>query len=500
MATADKAQSDPKLLLTSSGVTLAQNLRDGQCTSQEVVTAHIDQVRRVNGELNAMVKTRFDDALREARLADKKLATARNSKNPEKALQNLPPFLGVPCSIKENFACEGMPQASGLVSRRHIINDSDAPTVARMKKAGAIVLGVTNTPELCMWMETNNQVYGRSNNPYNPAHIVGGSSGGEGAIIGSGASPFGLGADVGGSIRMPAFFNGVFGHKPSPGVVPNTGQVPLPQGKTGIYCTTGPLARRASDLMPLLKVLAGPDGVDPQCEKVTVDDSGAVDLADLKVLQVADNGRIKVSADLMQSQESAAGFLQSCCADVQRPRFKALKSSFEIWAACMGDSGVAPFAEQLGAGQSINTPLELAKWAVGRSDHTLPALGLAALEKVPMSKRYLALGDSLRQQLLDELGDNGVMLYPVYSRVAPKHNVPLLLTMHWVYCGIVNAMGFPSTSVPMGLNADGLPLGLQVITAPGNDHLSIAVANALEKRFGGWVPPWRSARNTSSLI
>ena len=138
----------------------------------------------------------------------------------------LPPLLGVPCTIKENFAFVGTPQASGLLARAHIVNDHDAPAVARLRAAGAIPLGVTNTSELCMWMESFNKVYGITNNPYDPTRTVGGSSGGEGAIIGSGASPFGLGADVGGSIRMPAFFNGVFGHKPSPLLIPNGGQYP----------------------------------------------------------------------------------------------------------------------------------------------------------------------------------------------------------------------------------------------------------------------------------
>lgn len=433
-----------------------------------------------------MVRERFDAALAEADEADNRLAACRN----DRERNALPPFHGVPCSIKENFACAGMPQASGMRARAHIINEHDAPTVARMKQAGAIVLGVTNTPELCMWMETNNKVYGRSNNPYNPQHIVGGSSGGEGAIIGAGGAPFGLGADVGGSIRMPAFFNGIFGHKPSPGVVPNTGQVPLPQNETSQYCTTGPLTRRAEDLYPLLKILAGPDGEDPVCKDTNLTDPAEVDITSLRVLQVPGNGRIRVDGELRASQAAAADFLGSVGAQVQRPRLKHLKRSFEIWAARMGEADVESFASQLGLRSTAGTLAELARWGIGRSDHTLPALGLAALEMVPMSKRFLRLGDELRAQLLDELGDDGVMLYPVYSRPAPRHNVPILLTTHWVYSGIVNAMAFPATAVPLGLSTKGLPLGLQVIARPGNDHLCLAVAMALEKRFGGWVPPW----------
>lgn len=490
-ANRDSAVIDSEKLLTSSAIQLAAWIRSGEVSSREVVQAHVDHAQRVNPVLNAIVRDRYAQALEEADTADQRLRACRGS---ARSLAKLPPFHGVPCSIKENFACEGMPQASGMVARRDIISEQDAPTVARIKAAGGIVIGVTNTPELCMWMETSNRVYGRSRNPYDERHIVGGSSGGEGAIIGSGAAPFGLGADVGGSIRMPAFFNGVFGHKPSPGVVPNTGQVPLPKGKTNQYCTTGPLARRAEDLMPLLRLLSGPDGQDPDCLKPTkFGDPAAVDLASLRVLQVPGNGRIRVSRELVAAQESAASGLAALGASIRRPTLKHLHWSFEIWAARMGESGVDPFAVQLGQGREISTFAELGKWALGRSDHTLPALGLAALEKLPMPKRFLKLGDELRSQLLDELGDNGVMLYPVYSRPAPRHNVPLLLTTHWVYSGIVNAMAFPATSVPMGLSRKGLPLGLQVISAPGNDHLCIAVAQELERQFGGWVPPWSAS-------
>ena len=244
-------------LLSLSAVELARRIREKRILSREVVETHIAHIQRVNPDLNAVVRERFDDARREAEAADRRIQAANGDE--------LPPFLGVPCTIKECFALTGMPNSSGLVARKGEIARQDATAVARLRAAGAIPLGVTNVPELCMWMETDNRVYGRTNNPYNVKHIVGGSSGGEGAIIASGASPFGLGSDIGGSIRMPAFFNGVFGHKPSAGLVPGTGQYPIATNQALRYLTTGPLARRAEDLMPLLRVLAGPDGQDGGC-------------------------------------------------------------------------------------------------------------------------------------------------------------------------------------------------------------------------------------------
>lgn len=474
-----------KNYLTLSAVQIAAAIRQEKVTSVGIVETHIKHIQQVNPQLNAVVFERFAEARAEAAAADAAIA---------KKQKNLPPLHGVPCTIKENFEFTGTPQASGLVARKHIMNTQDAPTVARIRAAGGIPLGVTNTSELCMWMESNNRVYGRTNNPYNAAHIVGGSSGGEGAIIGSGASPFGLGADVGGSIRMPAFFNGVFGHKPTPGIVPNTGQVPMPHGDILKYCVTGPLARRAEDLMPLLKILAGPDAGDSLAQTVELGDPTKVDLSKLHVISIRGNGRQRVSNDLRQAQQRCEDGLQALVGSVRNTQLEGLKKSFEIWGAMMEAAGGEPFASQLGEGDAISVTKELAKWALRRSDHTLPGLILAAAEKVPLSKKYVAMGEALREEMLELLGDNGVMLYPPYSCVAPKHYLPMAKTFDWVYCGILNVMQLPVTQVPLGLNKQGLPMGVQVVGAPGKDHLTIAVALELERQFGGWVPPWNAHR------
>ncbi len=464
--------------LHQSATALAAAIRNGQCSSAAVVDAHIDHIQKVNPRLNAVVFERFELARQEARLADQRIASAPPG-------QTLPPLLGVPCTIKENFELEGTPQTSGLVARKGLINTTDAPSVARLRAAGAIVLGVTNCSELCMWMESNNRVYGRSNNPYNPAHIVGGSSGGEGAIIGAGGSPFGLGADVGGSIRMPAFFNGVFGHKPSPGIVPNAGQIPLPEGAIDRYCVTGPLARRAEDLMPLLRILSD--------APTSLGDPAKVELSSLKLISIAGNGRHRVSPDMQQAQQRAVEALRPVVAEVQPARIKSLRASFEIWAAMMGAAEPEAFAAQLGRGQAINTPLELLKLMAGRSAHTLPALVLALSEKMPLNQaRWQARAQALREQLLELMGPQGVLLYPSYSCAAPRHRAPIYRhTFHWTYCGIINVLELPATQVPLGLNAKGLPVGVQVVGLPGQDHVTIAVAQELERRCGGWQPPDR---------
>ncbi|WP_421717637.1 amidase [Algiphilus sp.] len=477
--------------LRSSATEMAEALRQGRVTARRLVDLHIARIEAVNPRLNAVVVARFDAARAEADAADARRAAA----DPDTVL---PPLLGVPCTLKENFAFAGLPQTSGLVQRARRIAEQDAPTVGRLRAAGAIPLCTTNVPELCMWMETHNRLYGRTNNPYDPRRIVGGSSGGEGAIVGAGGAPFGLGADVGGSIRFPAFFNGVFGHKPTPGIVPNSGQMPEPQGAMNRNCVTGPISRRAGDLWPLMRILAGADGRDPECHGRLTGDPATVDLSALPVVSIVDDGRHRVQRDLRHAQAGAAQWLGEQGGGLRHIRPASLRHAFEIWSTLMQEAGPEAFAAQLGEGTPIAVGRELLKWSLRRSPHTLPALALAGAEKLPMPRRrFLRMAESLRQELLDAIGD-GVLLYPPYSSPAPRHNVPMLRVFHFAYCGLFNVLGFPSTAVPLGLNARGLPLGTQVIAAPGRDHVCVAVAEALEQGFGGWVPPW-TVRNGRAL-
>lgn len=474
-------------LVTVSGVELARRIRTRQTSARAVVDAHIARIEAVNPTINAVVARRYDEARADADAADARIAAA-----PDPAA--LPPYLGVPCTIKECFALAGMPQSSGLVARKDVVAAVDATAVARLRAAGAIPLGVTNVSELCMWYETNNRVYGRTNNPYDPSRIVGGSSGGEGAIIGAGGSPFGLGSDVGGSIRMPAFFNGVFGHKPTGGLVPGTGQYPLAHGEAARIVATGPLCRRAEDLWPLLRILAGPDGVDQGARAMALGDPAAVRVGSLTVVDVEDNGVNRVSRELAAAQQRAATALACAGARVRRVRFPSLRRSFEIWSATLAAADGQSFSVLLGNGQPTRGARELVRWALRRSPHTLPAIGLALLERVNdwapgRAARAVELGRALRREILDALGDDGVLLYPSYVSAAPRHYKPLWPPFNFVYTAIVNVLELPATQVPLGLDAAGLPLGVQVVAPPARDHLGVAVALHLERQFGGWVPP-----------
>jgi fatty acid amide hydrolase 2 len=475
-----------ELLRSASAMEVATRIRRRAVSSREMVDACIAEVERVNPTLNAVVATRFDEARAEAELADRRLAS--------EDVASLPPLHGVPCTIKECFALVGMPQTSGLPARVGFRPSSDAPAVTRLRDAGAIPVGVTNVSELCMWMESFNRVYGRTNNPYDPSRIVGGSSGGEGAIVGSGASLFGLGSDVGGSIRMPAFFNGVFGHKCSAGLIPNSGQYPEGDGAAGNFLSTGPIARRAEDLSMLVRILAGPHESDANTKPIPLLDPTQVDLSRVRVLNVPDDGRTYVSPALRASQKRVAEHLRSLGCQVEERRFVRLKKAFDIWSSMLHDSQGTPFATLLANGEKWKSVPELAKLLTRRSAHTLPAVILAVGERITdlapgHTRAMVEQGRLLRAELDEALAGDTVMLYPPYGMVAPKHDVPLLWPFLWVYTAILNVMQLPVTQVPLGLDPRGLPLGVQVAAGHGHDHLTLAVAHELERAFGGWVRP-----------
>lgn len=487
------------VLLTWSATRLAELIRRREVSSREVIETHIRRIEEVNPLLNAMVADRFALARVEADEADRALK--------RQARTNLPPFHGVPCTIKEAIALKGMPFTAGHVGRLGVLAVQDATATSRLRTAGFIPVGVSNTSELCMWMESHNKTYGRTRNPYHPSRTAGGSSGGEGALVGSGASPVGLGADIGGSIRMPAFFNGVFGHKPTGGLIPNTGNYPIAHGDALRYMTTGPLVRRAEDLWPVIRILAGPDGTDPECRAFWLGDPEVVDLTRLRVLVIEDNGIVPVHPELRSALFEAAGHLSGLGARVEYDRIPTLRDSGFIWASMLSEAGGPSYAERLGLGRPVHPWFATILYLLGLSPYTLPSLGLLWLERLTSShperrRRYVEAGQRLREDLCRRLGDHGVLLFPPYPEPAPPHNRPLIPPFQWLYTAIFNVLEMPATVVPMGLGAEGLPVGLQVIAVHGNDHLCVAVARELERAFGGWVPPMRQRDSSSdpSLI
>ncbi|XP_042335563.1 fatty-acid amide hydrolase 2 isoform X1 [Sceloporus undulatus] len=486
----------PLLLLSASQ--LAASIRRRKVSCVDVIETYIGRIKQVNPLINALVRDRFEAALQEAHQVDKLLLEGHDD---EETLQEKFPFLGVPVTIKEAFALHGLPNTSGLVNRRNIISVADATVVSRLKQAGTIPLGVTNCSELCMWYESSNRVYGRTNNPYDLGCIVGGSSGGEGCILAAAGSVIGIGSDIGGSIRMPAFFNGIFGHKPTTGVVPNEGQFPNAMGIRTNFLCTGPMCRYSEDLEPMLRVMAGPN-----IGKLKLDEE--VSLENIKFYSMEhDGGSVfvsRVDREILQAHRKVVKHLETDLGvQVQNVAIRDMKYSFQIWSVMMSSSDsngqeTQAFTELLGDhGKPVWPSWELVKWMMGMSSHTLPAIALGLTEKVvkysPRENAKLAAkAQSLQTQMVNLLGDDGVLLYPSHPVVAPRHHTPLAMPFNFAYTAIFNILGLPVTQCPLGLSKDHLPLGIQVVAGPHNDHLTLAVARYLEKAFGGWVPPGTS--------
>jgi fatty acid amide hydrolase 2 len=469
---------------------LAERIRRGDLSAAEVVDTHIRRIEAVNPFINALVAERFAAARREAALLDRRV---RGGPAPGR-------LAGVPFTVKEMIAVAGMPCTFGCRNRAGLTSAADATVVARLRAAGAIVLGVTNVPEWGMWYETYNEVYGRTHNPHAPGRTAGGSSGGEAAVIGAGGVPFGVGADIGGSIRMPAAFCGVYGHKPTAGLVPLTGQHPVyadsAANPRSPYLVIGPMARSARDLALLLPIMAGPDGVDPNAEPLLLQRAEDVEWRGRRVWLLP-APRVKLarpaSAPLRDAVTAAGMVLQERGAQVEVAPDDLLRRAADIWFAALQSVGSTPFAELLGGGRRVRVLRETAAALAGRSAYSWPALFFALAEALGRKgERSLRSGlaelERCAGALQQLLGDDGVLITPVHPRPAPRHNEPVLFPFDFLYTAFFNALRVPATAVPFGFAADGLPLAVQVAAARGGDHLTIAAAIALEDAGPAWSP------------
>jgi amidase len=267
--------------LTATTVTsLALGIRRKEYSVAEVVDAHLARIAEVNPKLNAVVAITAERARAAAAAADRAVAKG----------ERLGPLHGIPMTVKDSFDVAGVISTAGTTGRRGFRPPQSATAVQRLEAAGAILLGKTNTPEFTLGVETDNLVYGRTNNPWDPARTPGGSSGGSGAIVAAGGAAFDLGSDTGASIRVPSHFCGVAGIKPTSGRVPRTGHIISPEGYLQAWTQLGPLARSVDDLATVLQVISGPDWRDASTVEMPLPDHARVALDSVRVAWHADNG------------------------------------------------------------------------------------------------------------------------------------------------------------------------------------------------------------------
>jgi amidase len=364
------------------------------------------------------------------------------------------PLHGVPFTAKDNLSAAGVEMAVGAPERAGVVPDTDSTAVARLRGAGGVLLGKTNCPPYGGGIETDNEVYGRTNNPWDLERTPGGSSGGEAAAIAAGCSPCGVGTDSGASVRLPAHFCGLASIKPTSGLVPVTGVIDdLGQiGALGDPRTqVGPLARTVADVALLLGVLGGPDGRDGGAPPVPLGDPAAVSLRGLRVAATAENGLASPTAETVEMVSRAAEALSDAGAAVSDARHPGggHELTIDVWRS---------YGEGVSAGELYSI---LRRWDAFRSE-------------------MLAWGERF-----------DVIVCPVFAGPAPRHGEttvpgeldPTSYTTPW------SLTGWPSATVRCGTSPEGLPLDVQVIAKPWRDHVALAVALELERALGGWAPP-----------
>ncbi len=476
---------------------LNEKIRAKKITPLEITQAYIKQIEQVNPKINAMVEDNFINALKDAKTKTEELHL-------DPTLAETKKLYGIPFTSKEMFAIEGFLQTAGNVHQCTYRAQFTATIVQRCLDEGGILLGTSNVPEMGFWFETNNAVYGRTSNPYNLKKTAGGSTGGEAALIGSGCSTFGLGSDVGGSVRIPAFFCGIFGHKPTNRTIPHTGHYPhtqesLPKVTPENYTltTSGPLAKKSRDLNVLMKIFAQPDQWDKVVTKKDWLLEPRTSMKGLKVY-ICPNPMIRLARradqELQEEVLKSAKYLEQLGAKIIDFDSNFFAQSLKLWSIALSGDESKSFEDAASAMQGMNLSSEFLNLIKGQPRHSFPALVTVLLErtmtKLSMKKGdYRQVVDEQRRKLNEILGDDGILILPPHSRVAPNHNHVIITPFDFVYGGVFNGLGNPATAIPTGINSEGLPLGVQVVARHFHDHLTLGVAQVLEDAFGGWVPP-----------
>src|SRR5262245_36458913 len=355
--------------IDASATSLARAIRTRDVSSEEVVEAHLRRIAEVNPSLNAVVQLAASSARAEARAADARLAAGAA----------IGPLHGVPVTIKDVHDVAGLPCTAGTKGLAARVPATDAAVAARLKAAGAIVLGKTNVPELALAAESDNLVYGRTNNPFDLARTPGGSSGGEAAIIAAGGSPLGLASDAGGSIRLPAHFCGIVGIKPTTGRVPKTGYLGTSAGAINPLVQSGPMARYVEDLELALSLVCGGDGQDPTVVDMPLGDPRAVDLRQLRVAFHVDNGIVSPTPATVDTVQRTARALSDAGVAVEEARPAGIEQTFELFFDLVGvDGGVGLRSRLQALGTTETHPLmqQLLELLQPRARSTTDALAL----------------------------------------------------------------------------------------------------------------------------
>lgn len=455
--------------------TIADKIKNGDLTSSEVTETYINHITQINPRINALVVDRFAQARAEAMLADQTVIE-------KKAKGRL---FGVPISMKEAFDVVEMSTTGGLKHREQQVAETDAAIVRKLKAEGAIILGKTNTPTLCFCQETDNKLYGRTNNPWDVERTAGGSSGGEGALIAAGGAAVGIGSDIGGSIRFPAHFNGVIGFKSGMKQVNDDGAYPpfshpLQERMLGI----GAMAKSMRDVRLIHDILVEELPSPKKLSDFTV----TLPFDHLQYpLSIQSKALLSKVKDLLQSQLEVA--------DEQPPLYQ---ESALLWQLIMSINGAAQVLTEAFPPQSGHPYIEWLKEKMGKSSSyhrylTWAIIGANTFKpskrKMTQLKEQIKTGDLLVQGYLNKR----LLVLPVYHTPARKHgevyseifSIRKTFRKYMPFVAYANVWGLPSLTFPIG-EEDGLPVAIQVISSVGNEEAIFTMGELLEASFRGW--------------
>ncbi len=465
---------------------MAEQVREKKLSPVELVKAHLARIEQLNPKINAFVQIDSESAL----------IQARNAEAAVMADEKLGPLHGVPISIKSSIDVAGMRCEAGTKLREGYVASSDAPLVSRLRNAGAIILGVTNTPELLMAWETDNLLYGRTDNPWDISRTAGGSSGGEAAAIASGCSAGGVGSDGGGSIRVPAHFCGICGLKPTPGRIPATGHYPQSVGPFAQLGVVGPMARTVKDLKLLFEIMQGSDIGDVSAAPVSVrwPDFNTLRVApdalvrpyeNCRIGYFEDDGRIPVTPETRASIRQAAETLRGSGFEIEPFRPEGLEKARQLWWKFFGVAGGMMLAPMISGSMTSGHEAELSPilkefngWVAAETPLTAQSLLDTWIER-----------DLLRMQIFAQMEKFPVLLCPVASIPAFRHGErswqvegkTVQYLDAWSYCEWFNLLGTPAATVPVSQSPEGLPIGVQIVARPWEEELVLSVAEELER-------------------
>ncbi len=460
-------------------------IRNGQLSSEELVARYLERIELFNPALNAVVAL-AGDARQRAQEADAALAEGRSPG----------PLHGVPMTIKDCFDTAGVVSTWGTLGRRDFVPAADATVVGRLKAAGAILLGKTNTPEFTLSFETHNNIHGFTNNPYDLARSPGGSSGGAAAAIAAGLTSFDIGTDYGGSIRVPSHSCGIVGIKPTSGSVPRTGLCLPPGMLTDSISHAGPMARTVADLELILSVIRGPDGLDTRIQPVPLAASSGVTLAGLRCAVMLDNGVAAPDEETVAVVEGAEALLARAGLQMRRDRLDGVSETSSVgggfWAVG-AHAGVRALLEEAGTEIKDYANNWFRQFAEASDAGEIPSAGLNA-----QLRRF----EDYRRRMQRHMAQYDVLISPVNAHPAPPHPAPgdaPFPATDASYTEAYDLTGWPAGVVRGGTSSTGVPIGVQVVANPWCEDIVLAVMQHLEDTLPPFDRPdeagWRSSED-----